>query len=213
MLNKTLTPGQVEILPPGMDVQTLDWSSNSANGLGDLTKVILRSVAAAVGVSYEAISGDLSSTSYSSARFGDQMSRVKTQAKQRWFINTFIDRVYKAWLETQLLTGQIPYPFEKYSKFASPKWTPRSFASVDPIKDGNANSLSLLLGVKSRSDICAESGSDYTEVLHAQIAEEKMRIEAYAAAGIELPPNLPQLIPISVAEEQAETKKQEAGEE
>jgi lambda family phage portal protein len=204
MINKTLSPGGVEVLPPGVSMESVDWASPNSS-IENFTKVILRGISAGMGVAYNSISGDLESTSYSSARVGMLEDRVRIQTKQRWFIDAFVNRVYEAWLETAFITV-IPFPMEKLPKFQNVKWSPRGFESVDPQKQNTSDALSLLLGTATRSEICATRGLDYIEVLHGQIQEERARIDAYAAAGIPLPINQPQYVPIAVASEQSEAK-------
>lgn len=207
MINKQLSPGAVEILPPGMSVVTPDMGSPNTN-LTEFKKTILRDVSAAMGVSYNAIAKDLESISYSSARFGAMEDRVSYQSKQRWFINTFVNRVYEEWLAVQFMTGTIP--FNNYEKFCNVKWNPRGWQSVDPQKDTNANAVAVLLGIKSRSEICSETGRDYAEVIQEQVQEEVMRQEAYKLAGLELPPNSTEAVKLEIAEMMANPKHEAA---
>ena len=60
---------------------------------------------------------------------------------------------------------------------------------------------------KYETEICAESGKDYSEVLHEQVREETLRQELYKAAGLEVPVNQPQLVPLYVAEEMSEPEE------
>lgn len=203
MIKRTLSPGDVEILPPGITPHAIDWSSPHS-GLEKITKTILRNVSSGMGLNYAALSGDMESVNYSSARFQALETRASYQSKQRWFINSFVERVYRAWLDVQFTTGLIPFPYDRFEKFCDVKFTGRGWQSVDPQKENAANAAALLLGTKTRSEICAESGRDYSEVLQELIMEEQMRVDAYAAAGLELPPNNPLLVPLAVQEEKNE---------
>lgn len=210
MITRTLSPGQVEVLPPGIMPHSIDWSSPHS-GLAEITKTILRTVSSGMGISYNSIAKDLESVNYSSARFGFAEDKVSYQYRQKWFINNFVKRVYQEWLMVQFTTGLVPYPFEKYDKFCKVKFNPRGWESIDPVKDMNANALALLLGVKTRSEVCSEQGKDYEEILRETVREEALRQELYNQAGLELPPNLPQLVPLAVATETSEGSESDEG--
>jgi lambda family phage portal protein len=208
MINRNLAPGEVEILPPGMTAQAIDWDSPNS-GLSDITKTILRNISSSLGLNYNSLSQDMESVNYSSARFQALETRENYRSKQRFFIEAFVERVYSEWLSVQFMTGTIPYPFEKYNKFLDVKFTARGWESVDPAKEMSANSTALLLGIKTRSEICQQQGRDLEEILQEQIREEQMRVELYAAANLPLPVNNPILVPLAVAEEAADSNEVE----
>lgn len=209
-IKRDISPGQVEVLPPGVTPHAIDWASPHS-GLADITKTILRSVSSASGISYNAIAKDLESVNYSSARFGSLEDRVTYQGKQRWIIGAFHNVVFERWLDVQLINDAFLLSEDKYDEILkTAKWNPRGFQAIDPDKEAKANALDLFLGVKTRSDICAERGQDYEEVLQEAVQEEKMRVAAYKAAGLELPPNSVQSVPIEVAKIQTEGMLQNA---
>lgn len=208
MINRDLTPGQVSILPPGITPTPIEWDVQHT-GIETLTKTILRNVAGAMGLNYNSIASDLESVSYSSARLGSLETRANFVSRQKWFITNCVNRVYEKWLDVQFMTGNIPFPHDRFEKFCDVKWTGKGFQSIDPAKEAASNAAALLMGTKTRSEICAEQGRDFEEILAETIAEEQLRIAAYAAAGIELPPNNPLLVPLAVAEEKAESTETE----
>ena len=61
-------PGMIEYLPPGRDVKF--GQPATAAGYGEYMRVQLHAVAAAVGLTYELLTGDLSQVNYSSIRAG-----------------------------------------------------------------------------------------------------------------------------------------------
>lgn len=170
------TPGQHEILPRGWDVKTVDWAAPTEK-LGDFQKHILRGVAAGLGISYNALASDLESVNYSSARFGGLEDQALYRSTQKVFINTFIRRVYEAWLEMQLLTNTwgLNLPESRFEKFAYPLYRPRSWQSVDRVKDANADVIELNNMLASRTDILAKRGHDFEEVI-TQLAKERIRM-------------------------------------
>ena len=65
-------------------------------------------------------------------------------------------------------------PPRKLFKFENPKWQPRGWEWVDPVKDANANQAELNLGTKTRADILAQKGMDIEEVFNQLKAEEQL---------------------------------------
>ena len=49
---------------------------------------------------------------------------------------------------------------------------------MDPARDATASEKNLQLGLVSRSDLCAEQGRDFEEVLEQRIEEDKKMREA-----------------------------------
>jgi capsid protein len=71
------------------------------------------------------------------------------------------------------LKGSIPIPISTLKEFDSPTWLPRRWAWVDPLKDVKANIEAVNASLKSRSEVCAEQGRDFEDVLTEQ-AQEKI---------------------------------------
>lgn len=170
-------PGTHEILPRGWEVHKLDFAAPTEQ-LESFQKNILRGVAAGLGVSYNSLASDLESVNYSSARFGALEDQAMFRSTQHWFINVLIRPVFEEWLKMQLLTNNwgLNLPYSRFEKFSNAQFRPRSWSSVDPVKDINADRLGLEAGLKSWSDVIAKSGRDPEEVMQ-QIAKDKRRME------------------------------------
>lgn len=175
-------PGTQEVLPRGWDVKTVDWAAPTEK-LGDFQKHVLRGAAAGLGVSYNALANDLESVNYSSARFGALEEHALYRSTQTFFINAFVRPVYEEWLQIQLLTNTwgLNIPPSRFEKFrVNVQYRPRSWSSVDPVKDTNADRLMIEAGLTSWSDVISKSGKDPEEVFN-QIAKDK---EKMAELGI-----------------------------
>jgi len=169
-----VTAGTFEKLPAGVSVSMFDPQYPKTEAT-DFVKVVLRSAAAGLGVSYNSLANDLESTSYSSMRSGALEERSTWRLLQAWFIETLCDRVYKAWLKEALLRDAFsrPLPAAKYDKFAVVEWTPRGWTWVDPLKDQQAAKIGLELGLTTREEIAASQGKSYEDIF-AQLAEENL---------------------------------------
>jgi lambda family phage portal protein len=170
-------PGAFEILPRGWDVQAVDFKSPNAD-LASFQKTVLRGVAAGLGVSYNTLASDLESVNYSSARFGGLEDQAQYRSMQNFFINAFVAPVFENWLSMQLLTNNwgLNLPTTRFDKFKQVKYTPRSWQSVDPIKQIKADVAAVTNGLSSWSEVIQSSGRDPEEVM-LQIASDKKRMK------------------------------------
>ncbi|QDP46578.1 MAG: putative portal protein [Prokaryotic dsDNA virus sp.] len=169
-----VTAGTFEKLPAGIDVKTFDAQYPKTDAT-DFVKVVLRSAAAGLGVSYNSLANDLESTSYSSMRSGALEERASWRLLQSWFIDTLCERVYLTWLSEALLRDAFvrPLPASKYNKFAEVEWTPRGWSWVDPLKDQQAAKIGIEMGLTSREEIASSQGKNYEDIFN-QLAEENL---------------------------------------
>ena len=72
--------------------------------------VMLRSMAAGLGVSYESISRDFSKTNYSSSRLALLEDRENWRTLQQKVIRCFHQRVLRAWLRASVNVGELSLP-------------------------------------------------------------------------------------------------------
>ena len=184
-LMETVAPGVFKTLPPGFDIAKFD-PAHPADAFGDFVKNILRAVAASLDVGYHTLTGDLEEVNYSSLRQGSLDERDGWRVLQKWFVEALTEAVFSAWLDTVLaFTSEISLPYSQIEKFDAASWQVRGWQWVDPQKEISASIDAVSLGVKSRTDICAEQGRDFSEVLE-QLAEEN---RLAAAKGVNITPN------------------------
>lgn len=163
-LTETVEPGIFQELPPGMEVQTFDTQHPNTQ-YGFFVKSCLRGIAAGLGVSYNGLAEDLEGVNYSSLRAGLLGERDNWRVLQKWLIENLHEEIYPVWLENALLSGQLNLSGREFSQITQPKWTPRGFAWVDPLKDMAANETALKLGLTSWSKLAQEQGDDFEEIL------------------------------------------------
>ena len=177
-------PGRMSALPVGMRFEQFDASSHSTD-YADFEKQILRSMAAGLGVSYNALAMDLEGVSYSSIRQGALEERDFYRGMQTFFIEQFLQPVFKTWLRYALDFGDIPLPAAKFDKFYNAsKFSGRGWSWVDPQKEINAFKIAREENMISLTQIAAQQGRDVEETLN-EIEAEKAMIEA---KGLDAPP-------------------------
>lgn len=145
------------------------------------TKAVLRSIASALDVSYTSLSGDLSDTSYSSARVGLLDERESYRDRQEWFVDVFLKRVFRSWLEMANMGGKVSFPVSKFEKFAKAKWIGRRWAWVDPQKDITASILEIENNLATKADYLSEQGRDLSDVFKQRKREQDQEKELKAA--------------------------------
>lgn len=170
-----LEPGMLPELPPGYDFKPIDPSQPTTE-YGDFTKEVLRSVAAGLDVSYFTLANDLNAVNYSSARIGLIEERDIWRGLQIFMIEHFCRRVYLAWLEAGILTGEISLRPQDAARLGEPVWQPRGWMWVDPVKDVLASVTAIENGLSTRTQVLAEQGQDFEETIE-QLAREQKFLE------------------------------------
>ena len=167
----TAEPGEFEELPLGMSFEKFDpeWPPNDFKAF---SQEIKRGIASGLGVSYVGLANDLEGVSYSSIRQGELADRDWWRTLQQWSIRHLSEPVFIEWLLMGLTMGAVGnLPLAKRDKFERVRWQPRGWDWVDPLKEIQAVTAAVALGVQSRTDIAADKGRDLEDVLR-QLAQE-----------------------------------------
>jgi lambda family phage portal protein len=167
-----LEPGTMQFLDPGEDVK---FSSPADVGgtYEAFIKQQLRAVAVGLGISYEMLTGDLSSVNYSSIRAGLVEFRRKCAMLQHNLIAfQLCQPVWKRWVELAILSDAVKVPSDP--SFSSVKWIPPGFAWVDPQKEVISQLNAVKAGFKSRTEVISEFGYDIEEI-DDEIQKERQR--------------------------------------
>lgn len=159
-----LDAGQDVVFPP----------SNHPNSvLPQFTSYLLKGVASGLNVSYHSISGDLSESKFSSDRTALVDERRGWRKLQGWFIRSYCNPIYRAWLEMAILSGavSVPAPLER---ICAPRWTPETWDWVDPRADVEASIDAITFGLSTYQEELGKRGKDWSETF-AQRALEQAR--------------------------------------
>jgi lambda family phage portal protein len=170
-------PGSFPVLPPGYTVDKFNPTHPGGN-FDPFIKATIRGIASGLDVSYSALSGDLTQASYGSQRQGALYERDHWMVKQSWFINKLCRPVFDKWILLYLASDRLTkLPIEKSDKFNKPLFQARRWHWIDPLKDSQANVLQIENRLKSRSEVVAEQGRDFYELVD-QIAMEEQYIKS-----------------------------------
>ena len=181
---RRIMAGNVELttLYPGEDISVIASSRPSA-AFEAFQATILRNLAAALGVSYETISGDYRGSSYSSARQA-LLNEWRTIGRRRAdFGAGFCTPVYVALLEEMIDRGDVPLPVgapdfaEARAEYARCKWIGPGRGWVDPTKEVEGSKLKMAAGLSTLQREAEEGdGSNWIENLD-QMQLEKQEAE------------------------------------
>lgn len=165
--------GRMQKIPPGAKVN----SQGFARPGGEVVPFIasnLRGGSAGMQMSFEGFSNDYSSATYSSARSGSLEERRGYKVQQKFLNKKFNAQIWTVWCRLLLLSNLEPSaPLDIPAEWQAPGWP-----WVDPWKDAQAAAKELELGLNSRSNLCAERGRNFEDVLAQQVREREMLEES-----------------------------------
>jgi lambda family phage portal protein len=177
VVGETTRPPTLEIEPGGI------WRGNqgedfdfltppSVEGFGEVMKLSARQVAVCLPVSYEALTGDLTDTNYSSGRLGWHLfNRSLEQLVWSEVIPHLCDGLLSWGLEAELMpVGALTW-----------QHTPPKREMLDPSKEIPPLVKAVRAGFKSRQEVIRSMGDDPEEV-DRQIAEDQARSDALELA-------------------------------
>lgn len=194
-------PGIFGVLPKGMGFQKFD-PNYPHQQFADFVKANLRGVASGINVSYNSLANDLEGVNFSSIRSGVLEERDAWMVIQNWVIEQLLDDLFAEWLRWSLLSRAIllpngsALPTAKFDKFNMATWRGRRWAWVDPRADMDAAERAVANGFKTRSQICAEQGTDFEDVVAGLAAEnEKLREAGITLGGAQAAPVVDEQMP------------------
>lgn len=167
--------GMVIDLLPGEEIQVADATRPNTSFDG-FVQSVLSQIGTSLGVPREVLLKQYN-TSYSAARAAIMDAYRNFLVERDDLISQFCQPVW-SWIITEAVaTGLLDAPgfFEDpiaRDAWLGTEWIGAPAPQIDPTKEANAAQTWLNLGIKSRQDVCAEQGKDFT-VTFNQVAKEK----------------------------------------
>jgi lambda family phage portal protein len=159
-------------LAPGESLKAFT-STHPTNAFESFVKAMLQGISSALNVPYASLSGDTSQESYASGRIQVIEARDMYRNLQTWFTRIFHERVYKMWIDTVMERGLIDLPSLTIDEVDDVIFRPRGWAWADPKKDADGVQTLIDLNMKSKTQLCAEQGVDFADVLRDRFEEKK----------------------------------------
>ncbi|MBG6161475.1 lambda family phage portal protein [Labrenzia sp. EL_195] len=140
---------------------------------------LLREIARAIGVSYEALAFDYEGATYSSVRMGIASLWPQVVGRREDLVAPFYQAVYDAWLEEQIFNRWIPFP-GGYRNFLRVRaaatqadWNGPAKPTADDLKSAKSMGERLERGVTNLSIECSELGYEWETVAEQRARETK----------------------------------------
>ncbi len=157
-LGDRVEPGLIEFLPPGKDVSFA--SPPMIQNYKEYVSANLHAIAGGIGITYEALTGDLSEVNFSSARMGWlEFQRNIDVWRESIMIMGFLDEVVKDFMLYASAFNGIDF------SSVSHRHTPPRREMIDPTKEVPALIKQIRGGLKTISEALMEQGKDPTEHL------------------------------------------------
>jgi len=161
-----LEPGTLQILEPGEDIK-FSAPADVGSSYAEFMRQQFRAVAAAMGITYEMLTGDLTQVNYSSIRAGLLEFRRRCESLQHGVIVHQLCRpIWRAWMDQAVLAGALTLPGYRNRRraYQAAKWIPQGWQWVDPLKETEAMKAAIRAGLMSRSEAISANGYDAEDV-------------------------------------------------
>lgn len=166
----TLSPGRIQTVEPGE--QIVFGKPPEVSGYSEFSREVLQSVAAGIGITYAALTGDLSRTNFSSGRLGRIEMDQNIEAWQ-WLmlLPQMLDPVARWVIEALNDLPRATPPFTL-------QWVPPARFVADPSREMRAWIDMISAGLVSRQEVIRRLGYDPEDVLAEQIEDRDAEVRA-----------------------------------
>ena len=155
-----IAPGMIAYLAPGEEPHFL--APQGGGPFAEYTRITLHLIAAAFGLTYHQLTGDLSDANYSSLRAGSlEFRRQVEQDQHLLLIPAMCEPIWRAFLQQAVLASKLP----PAAATAPAIWTPPRFEMVDPNRDTSAAIAQVRAGFMTWAEMVSEFGYDPTQQL------------------------------------------------
>lgn len=173
-----MSPGMVELGDPGEEWHDID-PKHPMDAYGSFVKGMLRGGAAGAALSYNTVANDLEGVNYSSFKAGRLEDVAQYQYDQQHATDQLMQPWFEDWLPFAMLTGKVKLPAAKAQKILDGVcWQPRVWASVEPLKEIQAQKLAVDEGFTSRRRVIAEDGATIDDI-DEEREEDKLSEETH----------------------------------
>lgn len=168
----SLEPGMTQELQPGEDVVFAN-PPEAGTTYSDYMRTQHLGTAAAAGLPYEILSGDIKEISDRTLRvLINEFRRLAEQRQWQIVIPMLCQPVMNAWVQAAAMAGLIDAA--EVDDVRRVEWAPHGWSYIHPVQDVQGKQMEVEAGFRSRSSVIAERGDDPEEV-DREIAEDDKR--------------------------------------
>ena len=174
---QNIDPGTIVYGNDGEKPHPVETSKVSPN-FGAFSEIVLRAMAASLGISYEVLTKDFSKTNYSSARAALLESWRLFLLYRTWLVRHFCQPIWSMVIEEAWLNGRLKFPagapdfYDAMYHYCQATWIGPARGYVDPVKEISATVTALENRLTTYSEAIAERGRDFEEVMDEREEEE-----------------------------------------
>ncbi|MGE0717189.1 MAG: phage portal protein [Alphaproteobacteria bacterium] len=174
-----LEPGTSQYLLPGENV-AFSEPADVGQSYEAFMRTNLRAAAAAFGITYEQLTGDLTGVNFSSIRAGLNEFQRRAERWQHHVVAHQLCRpIWARFLRAAFLSGRLPVP-AGYAEDPRPwrrvEWVAPGWRYVNPLQEAAADQMEMRSGTRSRRQVVASRG-DSVERLDREIAADAARAD------------------------------------
>lgn len=179
-----LSEGGITFGKPGQKPHILESKRPSAN-FAAFTEIVLRSLSASLGTSYESLTKDFTKANYSAARAAMNEAWKLYTFYRKWFAPQYCQPIFEMVMEEAFLRGMVDFPtslddfYARRQLWCNASWIGPARGFVDPVKEVQSIVMRLQNKLMTYEDAWAESGADFDEGLET-MTEEHSRLAGLA---------------------------------
>lgn len=181
--------GSVVPLAPGEDIQAASPGRPNSAYIG-FVEAISQEIGAALELPYELLVKHFTS-SYSAARASLLEAWKMFRMRRDWLVCSFCQPIYEEWLTEAVLKGRVEAPGfvedrTMRAAWSNAEWFGDAAGQLDPLKEINAASQRVALGVSTREREAQElTGMRFSDIVAEQGREKQMMDEAGLTASVQ----------------------------
>lgn len=183
--SEMLEQGSIHYLKPGESIDTIT-SPGTSSTVDPMIKTTQRLAGGSIGLSYEAVSRDMSKSNYSSARQGFLEDKRTYIPLQKYLIEHLLDVIYPEWLDWAVLSGRLSIPgyFKNPELYRNHLWIAPGWDWIDPAKESSANETSLRTNQTTLQAINAAKGNDWRDIARQRSRENEFLLSLGLDSGL-----------------------------
>jgi lambda family phage portal protein len=160
-----ITPGRIQTLRPGEDIRFS--SPPGVDGFDAFARMVLQGAAAGMGITYEALTGDLSNVNFSSGRMG-RMEMDRNVSSWQWLmlVPQMMQPIGRWMIDALMQVAEVQVPRD-----LALAWVPPHRMRVDPNREITALRDKVKAGFASRQGVVRELGFDPEDLTAEQVAD------------------------------------------
>ncbi len=167
---KTLNSKEVLVVPAGYELNHSDFSNVSPSNSNYVSDVLKR-ISAGLLIPYHALSGDLSGANFSSLKFNSLLEDSHFQSMQTLYACVYREIVID-YIKHKSLTDKF---FDVEQMIDNIVVHPYKMPPLEPLKKAQVDELNLDLGLVTKTQILAENGLVYEDILKDKQKEKKVK--------------------------------------